>query len=160
MTEPQDTEIVGASYPASEWLRTVEFVDLDPDDGQTPPVHIATKVLFNGEPTEVRLSNEARAMVHTARALGNSETVVSFVVFEDDVVIPNYREITNGMPPNEPKVGGLRVLVPPLADREHMWAVFKTEQDGPEKGKAWVRVYVYLTSVAFRSGEQKDGPGY
>lgn len=131
-------------YPASEWLRTIEFPDVS-DTGDDPPVHVCTRpVLFNGEEAKATVLRE-EVWVTAGPTQG---TVVSFVVAADDV------EFEDGRPV---RLAGLAVVTPV----EHEWTVNpETYFDHvAEHGRdyptvvgvelATVRVYVHVRSVAF-----------
>lgn len=142
-------------YPSGDWLRSIEFVDATPEDGERAPVHVTQRVLFNGQDVAhigdgVRVSNAHRLSLHTNGPLTGSELQVGIVVHEDDLVVPNYREVAAGAEPNQPMIGGLRVLIAPAVDVQHRWAVCSTD----EHNKAWVRAWVMVTSCMFTSAHE------
>lgn len=74
-------------YSADEWIRTVEFPDTATNDHDVP-IHVITRpVLINGED---RGYGALREEVVVSSSPGENGTMVSFVVYADDVEWTDY----------------------------------------------------------------------
>jgi hypothetical protein len=127
------------TYPASDWVRDVVFPDGRPNDDHGTPVHVCTKpVLVNGVILDARI---ARSRIYVT-AGATEGTVLSMVVHEDDLTLPDYAAADRW---DKVTVGGLKVLVPVQGD-EHDWEVENVDEDTHE---TWWRVYIFVASVTF-----------
>lgn len=157
MTTPAATTDV-RTYPGTEYVRTIDFVDAVPDHGTDPPVHVTSRVRINGEDVArhtgypidakntpamigLRIRNDVPVMVTTGGGLTQSEVLVSFLIHADDVTVPDY-----DAPPSEenwPRIGRLRCLIRPGEDAAYRWERVE------EHGQRWVRVWLQVREVRF-----------
>lgn len=150
------TRFPANGFPASEWVRNIEFVDAQSDDGEHVPVHVTQYVRLNGQrasrftsfpddrerPTQrgLRIRNDKPVSVRSNGGLTQSETIVSFTIHAEDCKIPTPAD-------PEARIGGLKCLTPPLD--QHPWRV-ETDPDG----QAWVTVTLQVRSASFVPGAE------
>lgn len=151
--DPETTEpSTPSTYPADTWLRSIEFHDDAPDDGDDVPVHVVNGCTVNGgQRAPFTLMPDEIVVASTP----HDGTMVSFTVPADDVAWDH-----PGQDDARPTMlGGLRVVGP----GEPRWHVEPPEyfdhllRHGKDKGGftvvneniATCRVVVYVRTLAF-----------
>lgn len=152
---PTETPADVAGTPWSDYVRSVTLVDNNPDDGQREPLHVSHRVLFNGEPTDVRVLLSGGYSITG----GDTGTIVSFLVHPDDCSIGRIDRGPDGTddPPrfDLPTIGGHKVLTPfpdPAWSTEHLIDPLRTAGTKPGYPAVlqheWVRVHFYVAEVS------------
>lgn len=107
-------------------LRSVTFIDANSD----APLHVAAKILFNGEKAQIRVPSGFDWAI-TGCGL-QRETRVSLVVHPDDVTWG--KRAADGTMEVQWTVGGLPVLVPVGDEGESLWERIDAEPQEPVYG--------------------------
>lgn len=170
--EPSVNIVVLLDQPADEpapeapaadaYVRTVAFVDGQPDDGDGVPIHVTAEVRFDGAvvggndtygttdpastagPLRVRQDQPITVATLPMDGAMFGPTVVTMTVHAEDVTMPNY-DATD--PHDDPaRIGGRRVLIPHPDEADHRWA-----REGD-----WVRVSFFARTAAFEPAEPAE----
>lgn len=122
-------QLVGHRY-----VRSVTFLDASTDDGKQPPLHVASELLLDDEPTSARVN---LALGFSIFGGSDQGTIVAFCVHPEDVVSPEVD--ADGEVAQWPMLAGRAILVPDGHDWEtvHCRSRFAPVGD-------WVRVYMYV----------------
>lgn len=119
--------------PWTEYVRTIEFIDRNPQAPDEAPVHVLGYVAFDGVATTARVARTGITV-----DLGDGGTVVTMQVWHEDVQIGN----VDGEPFVPRMIGGHRVVTP-VGDG---WEWVPVDEDTPE----WIVCSIYVAEVHVR----------
>lgn len=147
---PVRTDVSGA--PWTDYVRSVTFLDPDPDDGRGEPLHVGSRLLLDGEPTDVRVLLAGGFSITG----GDMGTIVSFLVHPEDCHVGRIeRDETGEVTFDLPSIGGRKVLTPfpdPTWSTEHLIDPLRTasaKSGYPANLQyEWMRVHIYVAEAS------------